>query len=107
MWTPFLHSFPGNEAHYLFLGRGGGHNGVFWGGRQKVLVDIVNVLFCPLKEEMPLNPARTHVIRVAGGGCAIVNDSAGAVLFRCAVTLVPLPKASREVLKNSRGEKVP
>ena len=41
----FLRSFPGNEAHKLFLGA---QNWVFWGEGQKVYVEKVYVLFGPL-----------------------------------------------------------
>ena len=42
MWVPFLRSFPGNEAHKLFLGA---QTGAFWVGGQKVYVERVYVLF--------------------------------------------------------------
>ena len=43
MWVPFLHSFPGNEAHKLFFW--GPQDGGFWVGGQKVYVEKVYVLF--------------------------------------------------------------
>ena len=48
MWVPFLHSFPGNEAHKLFSG--GPEWGVLGGG-QKVYVEKVYVLFPSLTEK--------------------------------------------------------
>ena len=45
MWVPYLRSFPGSEAHTLFLGA---HNGGGLGSVQKVYVEKVYVIFRPL-----------------------------------------------------------
>ena len=48
MWVPFVHPFPGNEAHHFFWGpKSGG-----LGGGQKVYVENVYVFFLSACDEL-------------------------------------------------------